>query len=197
MRRTTNHIGCVKRFFEEDSRLKSTLFQRNNPECWPVKIVEEREQRVADGNLKRDEPKGNPSSSSSCQWDGWWTSSRWDKSWQWNDKQIHDCFWPKVGVLLMIRQRRTPERRVEIPSARSALLFLHTTSPVQFTAICQSRLNHTRTLRRSLTPWFRGHSRHTPFAGYEHQYESMARKHPLVRNGQATRIRPGRISQEV
>ena len=41
-----------------------------------VKIVIEREQqRVAEGNLRREVPNVNPSSSSSSQRDGWWTIS--------------------------------------------------------------------------------------------------------------------------
>ena len=76
MRRTTSHMGCVKRFIKEDwrsNKLKETLFKWNNIQniTWP---------------------KAKPSSSSSSQWNGWWTSSWWDKSRKWKEREIHDCF---------------------------------------------------------------------------------------------------------
>ena len=50
-----------------------------------VQIVREREQTqmIVGGNSMQEEQPANPSPSSSSQWDGWWTCSWWDESWQW------------------------------------------------------------------------------------------------------------------
>ena len=67
-------------------------------------------------NLRQERPIANPSSL----WDGWWTRSWWDMSWQCKERHIHDCFKPKVEVPLMFRQRWTPERGGETPSPHKA-----------------------------------------------------------------------------
>ena len=41
-------------------------------------------QLIAGRNLRQEE-QAHPSSSSSSQWDGWWMSSWWDKSWPWKE----------------------------------------------------------------------------------------------------------------
>ena len=94
------------------------------------------QQRVAGCNLRQEEPKANPSSSSSSQWDGWWTSSSVEtnhgngkndsrsllaKSWSASDDP------PKVDT------RAGSEHTL---TAQNAFLFLHTTSLVESTAIC-------------------------------------------------------------
>ena len=56
-----------------------------------VQIAKEREQqRAVEGNFRREEPETNPAASSSSQWDGWWTSSWWDKT---AFGQFLECLW--------------------------------------------------------------------------------------------------------
>ena len=69
---------------------------KQHTECHlAVKIVREREQaqKKAGGCPKQEEQQAYPSISSSSQWDGWWTSSWWDKSRQRTENRPHDGFW--------------------------------------------------------------------------------------------------------
>ena len=86
----------------------------------------------------------------------------------------------------MTHQRWKPERRSEdTHTAQTALLFLLTSSPVEFTAIVNQDFSirfhltevlvcphHTpHTLRTSTTPWFCGYKRHTLFTCCEPKYK--------------------------
>ena len=71
------HLGRLN-----NNKLKDTLPVKQHREYQlAVQIVKEREQqRIAGTDFKQEEQEAHPSYSSSSQWDGWWTSSWWDKS---------------------------------------------------------------------------------------------------------------------
>ena len=77
------HLGRLK---IKQSANVALLVKQHNGYHLAVTIVRGREKRTEDGrggNPMQEEQQANPFSSSSSQWDGWWTSSWWHKSWQW------------------------------------------------------------------------------------------------------------------
>ena len=76
------HLGRLK--IRQSANVALPVKQHNEYHL-AVTIVRglEQEQRIAGGNSMQDEQQAHPSSLSSSQWDGCWTSSWWDKSWQW------------------------------------------------------------------------------------------------------------------
>ena len=85
--RVNVHTGRWTKIKQADGQ---ALPVKQHPESYlAVKMVTEREQQMAaEGNLWQEESKANPSSSSSSQCDGWWTSSWRDMSWQWTERQF-------------------------------------------------------------------------------------------------------------
>ena len=88
MQNTTNHVSCVIGYILGKLNIKQTEgnthpVSEHIEYHLSVKIVKEREQqRTAGRNLRQEEQHAHLFFSSSSQWNGRWTSSWWDKSWQ-------------------------------------------------------------------------------------------------------------------
>ena len=78
------HSGRLK---IKQSAAVATLVKQDPEYHLAAGIVREREQeqRIAGSSSMQEERQARPFSSSSSQWDAWWTSSWWDKSRKWKE----------------------------------------------------------------------------------------------------------------